>query len=214
MPRRRHYGALSPERSDAQKLRGVALSKGRPCARPRCRRLWAAAGAAATQCTSPSGIVPWSTSHEPECACPYLAHTLIRVRCNFMRRNSGSNRRLWRGLVGCVLAYALVLNALLSGVLGAEWAAQAAAGLLDQHCLTDTVAASDSSDQAPVQHPGDQSHCAFCTLAATPAVLPSAASSATIVQYRAAVSVDVSDHDRPYLRCYTSRLPRGPPQRA
>jgi hypothetical protein len=131
-----------------------------------------------------------------------------------MRRSSGSKKPLWRGLVDCVIAYALVLNAVLSGVLGAEWAAKATAGLLDQHCLTDTGVAPASSDEAPAGHPDDSSHCALCTVAVATAVLPVDPSSATIVQYRAGAPAGASDRDRPYLPAYPSRLPRGPPQRS
>jgi DUF2946 family protein len=131
-----------------------------------------------------------------------------------MQRNRGSKKPLWRGLVGCVVAYALVLNALLSGFLGAEWAAKAAAGLLDQHCLTETGIAPAPSDQTPVEHPDDSSHCAFCTVAVAPAVLPADLASATIVQHHAGAPAGVSDRDRPYLPGYPSRLPRGPPQRS
>ena len=87
-----------------------------------------------------------------------------------MRRNLGSKKPLWRGLVGCVVAYTLIINALLSGVLGAEWVAQAAAGLVGEHCLTDARAA--APDPAPAGQPDDSTHCAFCTLAVGPAALP------------------------------------------
>jgi hypothetical protein len=53
-----------------------------------------------------------------------------------MQRSPASNNPLWRGLIGCVVAYALIINAVLSGVLRAEWVAQAAAGLVGEHCLT------------------------------------------------------------------------------
>ena len=131
-----------------------------------------------------------------------------------MWRNLGNKKPLWRGFVGCVVAYALVLNALLSGVLGAEWAAKAPAGLLDQHCLTETGAAPASSDQTPARHPDDSSHCAFCTVAIAPAVLPADLPSVSVVQYREGPPVGVSDRHRPYLPGYPSRLPRGPPQRS
>jgi hypothetical protein len=121
---------------------------------------------------------------------------------------------LWRGLVGCVVAYALVLNALLSGVLGAEWTAKAAAGMLDLHCLTESGVAPPASEQAPTGHHDESSHCTFCTVAVAPAVLPADLSLATIVQYRAGAPAGVSDRDRPYLPVYLSRLPRGPPERS
>jgi hypothetical protein len=131
-----------------------------------------------------------------------------------MRRNLGSKRPLWRGLVGCIIAYAFVLNAVLSGVLGVEWAAKAAAGSLDQHCLTETGIAPAPSDQTPVEHPDDSSHCASCTVPVAPAVLPADLLSVSIVQYQLGPPAGVSDRDRPYLPGYPSRLPRGPPQQS
>jgi len=128
-----------------------------------------------------------------------------------MQRDSGSNKPLWRGFIGCVVAYALIINALLSGVLGAEWAAQAAAGLVGEHCVTDARAA--LPDPAPAGQPDDSSHCAFCTLTAAAGVLPAALSSASFIQYRAGAPVSANDQDRSHLPDYPSKLPRGPPQR-
>src|SRR5690349_8073265 len=86
-------------------------------------------------------LVPWSASDERNCACATPTRTLISRPGNSMQRNQKRNKPLWRGLVGCVIAYALIINALLSGVLGAEWVARAAAGLVGEHCLTDARAA-------------------------------------------------------------------------
>jgi Protein of unknown function (DUF2946) len=129
-----------------------------------------------------------------------------------MQRNPRRNQPLWRGLVGCVVAYALIINALLSGVLGAEWVAQAAAGLAGQHCLTDARLA--APDPAPAGQPDDSSHCAFCTLAAAPAVLPAAPPSARIVPPRASAPSGASDRDLILRPGHPGKLPRGPPQRA
>src|SRR5262249_23498471 len=100
-----------------------------------------------------------------------------------MQRNPPSNKTPWARLVGCLLAYAVIINAMLSGIVGAEWAAQAAAGLVGEHCLTDARAA--APDPAPTGQPDDSSHCAFCTLAAAPVVLPAEPPSATIIRPRA-----------------------------
>ncbi|HWN52780.1 MAG TPA: DUF2946 family protein [Xanthobacteraceae bacterium] len=129
-----------------------------------------------------------------------------------MQRNPKRNKPLWRGLIGCVVAYALIINAVLSGVLGAEWVAQAAAGLAGQHCLTDARAA--VPDPAPAGLPDDSSHCAFCTLAAGPAVLPAEPCSARIVLPRASTPAGASDHGLTLWPGHPSKLPRGPPQRA
>src|SRR5215475_14544906 len=129
-----------------------------------------------------------------------------------MRRNSARNEPSWRGLVGCIVAYALVINALLSGVIGAEWAAQAAAGLLGEHCLTDARAA--APDPAPAGQPDDSSHCAFCTLAAAPVVLPAEPPSARIIAPRAGALFGASDRDLTFWPGHPSELPRGPPQQS
>jgi hypothetical protein len=124
-----------------------------------------------------------------------------------------SNNPLWRGLVGCVVAYALVINALLAGVVGAEWVAQAAAGLVGEHCLTDARAA--RPDPAPAGQPDDSSHCAFCTLAAGgPAVLPAASAALVIVPVRASAPSGANDHGVVDWAGHPGKLPRGPPQRA
>lgn len=129
-----------------------------------------------------------------------------------MQRNPTSDKSLWRGLVGCVVAYALIINALLSGVVGAEWVAQAAAGLLGEHCLTDARAA--SPDSAPAGQPHDSSHCAPCTLAVAPAVLPAELASARIILPRASVPSGAGERDLVHWPARPGKLPRGPPQRA
>jgi hypothetical protein len=129
-----------------------------------------------------------------------------------MQRNQKRNKPLWRGLVGCVIAYALIINALLSGVLGAEWVARAATGLVGEHCLTDARAA--TPDPAPAGQPDDSTHCAFCTLAASPAVLPVEPSGAIIVLPRAGAPSGASDRDLILSPGHPGKLPRGPPQRS
>ena len=129
-----------------------------------------------------------------------------------MQRNFSSNNSLWRGFVGCAVAYALVINALLSGVLGAEWVAQAAAGLIGEHCLTDARAA--GSDPAPAGQPDEPTHCALCTLAVGPAVLPVVPSAAFIVLRRDSTPSGASDDDLIHWPGHPGKLPRGPPQSA
>jgi Protein of unknown function (DUF2946) len=129
-----------------------------------------------------------------------------------MQRNPASNNPLWRGLVGCVVAYALIINALLSGVVGAEWAAQAAAGLLGERCPTDARAA--APDPAPAGQADDSSHCASCTLAAPPVVLPADQPSARIILPRAGAPLGASDRDLILWPGHPGQLPRGPPRRS
>jgi hypothetical protein len=129
-----------------------------------------------------------------------------------MQRTPKRNKSSWRGLVGCIVAYALIINAMLSGVVGAEWAAQAAAGLLGEHCLTDARAA--APDPAPAGQPDDSSHCAFCTLTAAPGVLPAEPPSARIVPPRPSAPSVASDRDLSLWLGHPGKLPRGPPQQA
>ena len=135
-----------------------------------------------------------------------------------MQRNSASNdplRRsaLWRGAVGCVVAYALVITALLSGVIQAEWVAQAAAGLIGERCISDARAAG-TDPGAPAGEPHDSFHCALCTAAAGPAVLPVAPSAAAAVAPPAGAPSGASDHDLIHSTGHPGKLPRGPPPAA
>lgn len=128
-----------------------------------------------------------------------------------MQRNLTNNNPLWRGLVGCAVAYALIINALLAGVVGAQWAAQASSGLTAEHCLT--TARADERPSAP--QPGDCARCELCILTmSAPAVLPQApcALAFTFARERAPhglserAGVDEPDHP--------GKLPRGPPRQA
>jgi hypothetical protein len=135
-----------------------------------------------------------------------------------MQHNSTGNnpfRRsaMWRSVVGCIVAYALVITALLSGALQAEWFAQAAAGLVGERCLTDARTAG-VDPAAPAGQPDDSTHCALCTLAAGPAVVPAEPSVAFVVLPRAGAPGGGSDHGLIYSPGHPGKLPRGPPQAA
>jgi hypothetical protein len=119
----------------------------------------------------------------------------------------------WRGLIGCIVAYALVINALLTGIVGAEWTASAAAGLFTENCLTDGRDVSAPSDRMPAGH-SEGLHCVLCTPAASPAVLPAELSSAAILQAPAGAPPSMGDRTRSYLPGDLGKLPRGPPQQA
>ncbi len=127
-----------------------------------------------------------------------------------MQRNLKRDKPFWRGLIGCIVAYALVINALLSGILGAEWVAQAAAGLVGERCLADSHAAAQYP--APAGQPDDSSHCAFCTLATGPAVLPVEPAAAAIVRPRSQAPAGASDRDLADRPSHPGKLPRGPPR--
>jgi hypothetical protein len=136
-----------------------------------------------------------------------------------MQRNPANNhdplRRSarWRGVVGCTVAYALVITALLSAVLQAEWVAQVAAGLVGEHCVTDARAAG-VDPAAPAGRPDDGSHCALCTPMTGPAVLPAAPAAAFTVAVRAAAPSGGRDRDLIHWRGHPGALPRGPPPAA
>jgi hypothetical protein len=132
-----------------------------------------------------------------------------------LQRNPASNLPLrrgavWRGVVGCVVAYALVMTALLSAVLQAEWAAQVAAGLVGEHCVTDARAA--GVDPAAPAHQADECfHCALCTPTTGSAVLPVLPAIAFTMLARTSAPSGVSDRDLIHGRCHPGKLPRGPP---
>ena len=113
---------------------------------------------------------------------------------------------VWRGVVGCVVAYALVITALLSSVLQVEWGAQAA--LAGAHCMT---VGADTGPPAPAGQAHDGSHCPLCTLAAGPAVLPVVPSIASNVVAVADSLVPRGEFERIPARGHPARLPRGPP---
>jgi len=112
---------------------------------------------------------------------------------------------VWRGVVGCVVAYALVITALLSSVLQAEWGQAALAGA---HCMS---AGADTGSSAPPGQPDDGSHCPLCTLAAGPAVLPVAPGIAWSTAPVAGAPLARRAFERIPGRGHPARLPRGPP---
>jgi hypothetical protein len=135
-----------------------------------------------------------------------------------LQRNLASNlppRRsaVWRGVVGCVVAYALVITALLSAVLQAQWAAQVAAGLVGEHCVTDARAAG-ADPAAPARQADECFHCALCTPTTGSAVMPALPAIAFSVLSRASAPAGVSDRDLIHWRGHPGKLPRGPPPAA
>ncbi len=135
------------------------------------------------------------------------------MQCNSTGNNPFRRGVMWRGVVGCVVAYALVITALLSGELQAEWVAQAAAGLVGKRCATDARAAG-MDPAAPAGEPHGPRHCALGTLAADPVVLPVALSSAAIVPLRTGAPSSGSDRDLIHSPGHPAKFPRGPPPAA
>jgi hypothetical protein len=126
-----------------------------------------------------------------------------------LRRSAMTRSALWRGVVGCVVAYALVVSAVLSSFLQAEFVAQAAAGLVGERCHSDARAAG-ADPSAPAGQP-DTVHCALCTLAGGPALLPVALLSALVAPPRDSAPAASSDPDLTWRPDYPGMLPRGPP---
>ncbi len=133
-----------------------------------------------------------------------------------MQRNSASQLSLkrhvlWRCVVSLAVAYALVITALLSSVLQAEWAAQVAAGLVGEHCITDARAAGTDPAALPGQ-PDDSFHCGLCNLATGPAVLPLEPALAFIALLPSSTPAIGSDQNLSLWRGHPGKLPRGPPR--
>jgi hypothetical protein len=129
---------------------------------------------------------------------------------NFAGRDPFRRSAAWRSVVGCVVAYALVIAALLSSVIQAEWVAQAVAGLVGERCATDARAAG-MDPAAPAGQPHDSFHCVLCTVAAGSAVLPAAQSGAPVVLPRAGAPASGSHRDLVLSPGHPGKLPRGPP---
>jgi hypothetical protein len=127
-----------------------------------------------------------------------------------MRRSATARSGLWRAAVGVVVAYALVISAVLSGFLQADFFAQAAAGLVGERCHIDAQAAGEDPS-APAGQPQDPRHCSLCTLAAGPALLPVAPLSALLAPPQDGAPAGGNDHDLSWRPEYPGKLPRGPP---
>lgn len=133
-----------------------------------------------------------------------------------MQRNPAGNQPLrrgviWRSVVGCAVAYALVIAALLSAVLQAEWVAQAAAGLSGEHCVTGARAAG-TDPAAPAPEPDDDGcHCALCALTTGPAILPVMPAVAFTLLAPVSAPAAGSDRDVIHRRGHPGKLARGPP---
>lgn len=124
------------------------------------------------------------------------------------------NKRLWRPLIGVVVAYALAAQSLLITVGGFAALARADTGAVA------FVLCTHNSEGAPAQPPGAPvypgcNHCIFCFAGSHHAVI----GSPTVV----AVRIRVADIDAapasiaqapPRLSAYSIASPRGPPLRA
>lgn len=83
----------------------------------------------------------------------------MRARDMSLRRRSGR----WRPALALVAAYALVLQTLLLGMVGATQAARAADGTADSIiCLTHEGLATPAPSNVPDAHTGCGEHCVLC----------------------------------------------------
>jgi hypothetical protein len=87
-----------------------------------------------------------------------------------LRRRSGR----WRPVLALVAAYALVLQMLLLGAVGATQAAHAAGGTVADTiiCLTHEGLATPAPSDAPDEHSGCATHCVLCAGGLHAAALP------------------------------------------
>lgn len=124
---------------------------------------------------------------------------------------SGISKRLWRPLLGAVVAYAVAAQSLLIVFGGFALAARADAGAPGfELCLHDGQSAPNSSGGAP-SHPGC-THCIFCFAGSHHAVAaaPPAFSHRVDVEFVAAPWTS-DQRALPRFYAYSIANPRGPP---
>jgi hypothetical protein len=119
--------------------------------------------------------------------------------------------RTWRAVVACAAAYALALNIILAGVLGASALGDPARGAFEI-CLSHD----GGSDQgAPVNSGGGQLHCVLCLTGAQVPVLPAQASVVVASTAYATTPVSHRSDDRPPAAARDpAKPPTGPPHTA
>ena len=122
-------------------------------------------------------------------------------------------KRLWRPLIGVVVAYAVAVQSLLIAIGGFSLPARAdAGGLAFELCLHDTQGSAGLPTGAP-DHSGC-THCIFCFAGLHHAVVgaPSVLFHRVGVEIIVAAWVADTNHP-PRLSAYSIASPRGPPSR-
>jgi hypothetical protein len=116
-------------------------------------------------------------------------------------------------IVGWAAAYALVLNVILAGVLGAQLGAHesdSAAGF--ELCLTGAARSTDPAAPAPAGHVAGILHCLLCTSGGHELALPAQFKVGMPIRVAASAAIGVvSSHIALSSVSYLSQPPRGPP---
>jgi len=117
-------------------------------------------------------------------------------------------RRVWRQLVSCLIAYAFALNVVLFA-----FAMPATSGLAaDQDALSAALCTHDqSAPLAPAHHSGAEDHCKFCPAGGHQVFAAPALSPHLIVRTAEAAAPPPTDAVAPHPRAHASAQPRGPP---
>lgn len=136
----------------------------------------------------------------------------MRRTCTQSRCRGG---RLWRPVIAIVAAYALIIQSLLIGILGASIAARAAGG--DslpgfELCLSHGADTANSPADAPERHSDCTAHCLLCVAGGLKVALAPASVSLGPV-HGAAVAIRWEARDWQTLPAFHDPVarPRGPP---
>jgi hypothetical protein len=120
----------------------------------------------------------------------------------------GLQRRVWRRLVSCLVAYAFALQMVLFG-----FAAPALAGFAaDEAALAAALCTHDkSAPLTPTHNSGGDEHCKLCPAGGHQAFTAPTLHHQTIVRTAEAVAPPIADALAPRARAHASAQPRGPP---
>jgi hypothetical protein len=120
-------------------------------------------------------------------------------------------RRVWRQLVSCLVAYAFALQMVLLA-----FAASPVSGLgADQGALNAALCSHDkSAPLAPAPSSGGGEHCKFCPAGGHQAFTAPTAVQHTIVRTAETAAPPITDASPPHARAHASAQPRGPPPAA
>jgi len=117
--------------------------------------------------------------------------------------------RMWRQVIGCLVAYAFALQVVLLG-----FGAPVAAPVADQEALTAALCLHDAgAPPAPADKAADE-HCKLCTAGAHQAFTAPAAAQHAIVRTAETAALPATDAFAPPARTHASAQPRGPPPTA
>ena len=120
-------------------------------------------------------------------------------------------RRVWRQLASCIVAYAFALQMVLLA-----FAAPPVPGLgADQGALNAALCSHDqSAPLAPAHNSGGDEHCKFCPAGGHQAFTAPTLPQHAIVRTAEAAAPPIADAFAPRARSHASAQPRGPPPAA